>query len=263
MKNQVIVDDLSFSLEQGQVISLLGPNGAGKTTVFEMILQHQNPSSGKIELQARLTLGYSPQTLQFPNTLLVCEVLHLTRLAMKTESQNLDHLCEQFDVKKILNQRIGTLSGGELRKISLIISFLGNHDVVILDEPTTGLDSATCDLLWKWIHLQKSKGISFLLTTHNAHEIHQMTDQVILLQKGKVQYQGDLKGLGANIPFKKISYRLSSEPQMLQHLFTTEIEKTVQQLLSENEIQDLTVEHIPIEVSLQNSLKKAQSKGKQ
>lgn len=209
---------LSFQLLPGKVTVFLGPNGAGKSTTFKLLLGLREASRGTVRLfglsprspDARRRVGYTSQDLSYPAHLTANEVLQLVR-GHFANSYDLLELKERFQLDKIWKSKLGGLSGGERRRVGLACALVGRPDLLILDEPTTGLDVESRKKLWQEIESFKKRGGSVLLATHDLHEAALVADRVLLLENGKLRIDGTIDEILKPIDFKRIRYEAEGQ----------------------------------------------------
>jgi len=168
-----VLKNVSVSCNSGQCIALIGPNGCGKTTLIKSILGMVIPDSGSMEFNQksifgdylyREKIGYMPQIGRYPDTMTIGEIIEMVK-KIRNSKDNLDEdLFRDFEIEKMLNKQMRTLSGGTTQKISAVLAFLFNPDVLILDEPTAGLDPLASELLKEETQEDKiSKAIAKIL----------------------------------------------------------------------------------------------------
>lgn len=177
-----ILDNVSLSLEPGRIISLIGPNGAGKTTLTKALLGLQAPSSGRVERQQGLRIGYMPQKLNIdPNLPITVE--KFLSLANRDRTQIYQALSEA-GASKLLKDNLSGVSGGELQRVLLARALLRNPQLLVLDEPAQGVDIAGQEELYQTIaNIRDSLGCSILLVSHDLHLVMAKTDSVICLNR--------------------------------------------------------------------------------
>ncbi|MCX6296631.1 MAG: ABC transporter ATP-binding protein [Bacteroidetes bacterium] len=201
-----VLDDVNVTLEAGQVVALIGPNGSGKTTFIRSILGMVKPEQGSILYNGqeilkawkyRENIGYMPQLAKFPERIQVKELLDMMKDIRKNNKvDNIDEeLIELFDLKKIYQKRTGTLSGGTKQKVSAALTFLFNPNVLILDEPTTGLDPVSAEILKNKITKEQSKQKLVLITSHILSDIEEVASHVMYLHEGKMQFVKSIEQL--------------------------------------------------------------------
>lgn len=201
----VALDAVSIAIPQG-VTAILGANGAGKSTAIDILAGLRRPISGRVEvlggdpasLAVRARLGLSPQATALPWRLTVAETLHLLA-AHYPDPIAPDALADRLDLHGIWKRRNGTLSGGQRRRVVLASALVGNPDLVFLDEPTTGLDVESRDLLWTAIEKVAAEGRSVLLTSHNMPEVERLASHVVVIAGGRVSQFGSVDDVCANV----------------------------------------------------------------
>ncbi|NGX45398.1 MAG: Lipopolysaccharide export system ATP-binding protein LptB [Chlamydiae bacterium] len=206
-----VVTGLSFQVREGEVVGLLGPNGAGKTTAFYMSMGLIKPEGGKvffknqeitnlpIHKRARLGMGYLAQdpsvfrhlTVE-ENILCILETLPLTRGEQKVR---LSTLLKELHLDKLAKKKASSLSGGERRRLEITRALVTQPSLLLLDEPFANIDPLAVNDVKNMIRHLKRKGISILITDHNAREIFSIVDRSYLLQEGKVLLSGTVNEL--------------------------------------------------------------------
>lgn len=187
----IILDNISLRIEKGQVVAVIGPNGAGKTVLMKIILGLLHPTYGIIKRPPNLRIGYVPQRLDFDRTFpLTVREFMLTRAGerlfwpRKETLKEISNHLEKVGVGQVLNQRIGTLSGGQLQRVLIASSLLGEPEVLILDEPSAGIDVATEGTVYNLIHqLNRDEGLTIVLVDHDLDVVYRYADQVICLNR--------------------------------------------------------------------------------
>ena len=189
------VDDISFSVEKGEVFGLLGENGAGKTTTLEMIEGLRKPSSGQIKLlglnvknhlaEIKERIGVQLQSSAYYKFLKLTEILELFGSFYQKHS-NFDDLFQMVRLEHKKNSYINNLSGGQQQRFSIIASLVNDPEIVFLDEPTTGLDPLARRQTWEIISKIKAQGKTIVLTTHYMEEAEILCDRIAIMEKGKI-----------------------------------------------------------------------------
>ncbi|MCP5492537.1 MAG: LPS export ABC transporter ATP-binding protein [Chlamydiales bacterium] len=216
---RVIVSDLSFDIDAGEVVGLLGPNGAGKTTAFYMTIGLVKPDSGQVffngvdvtktpvHKRAKMGMGYLAQEPSVfrqltvkDNILCILEVLKLSR---KKRQERLDELLEELHLSHLSNKRAATLSGGERRRLEITRALVTNPSLLLLDEPFANIDPKTIADVQKMIRHLTAKGISVLITDHNAREIFSIANRSYLMQGGSCIAQGNTEELISNVTVRE------------------------------------------------------------
>jgi Cu-processing system ATP-binding protein len=209
-----VLNDVNLSFSKGECIALIGPNGCGKTTLIKSILGMVIPTKGDIlfdqksilgKFKYREQIGYMPQIGRYPDYMTVGQIIEMIK-KIRNSDQDLDEeLIEQFELKKIVDKRMRTLSGGTTQKVSAILAFLFNPDVLILDEPTAGLDPLASEILKDKIIKEREKGKLILITSHLLSELDDMISQIIFMQDGKVHFHKTIADLLESTGEQKIS----------------------------------------------------------
>jgi len=200
------VDGVSFTVANGEFIALLGPNGAGKTTTVEMIEGIQKPTDGLIEIAGMTWFGnerkiqslisLSLQETRFIDKLTVMETVQLFASFYKLPKIRVVEVIEIVDLVEKKNSFVQNLSGGQRQKLALAIALLNNAPLLLLDEPTTGLDPTARREIWNILmNLKKNQKTSLILTTHYMEEAEYLCDRIIIIDKGKILAQGTLDEL--------------------------------------------------------------------
>lgn len=197
-------DNISFSAQQGEIIALLGPNGAGKSTLMNMIAGYLAPSSGKIEvlgknitqnpLFAKENIGFLPEgSPLYPDVSVKMFLSYMAELR-GVSLQRLEEVLDIANIREITNQKIETLSKGYQRRVGFAQSILSNPPLLLLDEPTDGLDPNQKNYICKLI-TQMAKNKTILISTHLLEEAETICSRIILLDKGKIKADGDLSSI--------------------------------------------------------------------
>ena len=199
------LEDVSAQFDKGQVISLIGPNGSGKTTLIKCILGMVRSNSGKIFVDEELIngdpsyrgkIGYMPQIGRYPDNMKVGQLFKMLQNIRNVPADKLDEeLIEKFRLKEIFNKPMRTLSGGTRQKVSAALAFLFDPDVLILDEPTAGLDPLSSEILKEKILKEKAKDKLILITSHILSDLDELTTHVMYLQEGKLEFFKELDQL--------------------------------------------------------------------
>jgi lipopolysaccharide export system ATP-binding protein len=209
-----VVNGLSFDVKEGEVVGLLGPNGAGKTTAFYMAIGLIQPDAGKVTFlqkdvtrfsiheRAKLGMGYLAQEPSIfrsltveENILCILETLSLSPAECRTKTKQ---LLEDLHLGKLAKKKAGTLSGGERRRLEISRALATEPRLLLLDEPFANIDPLAIQDVKQLIKLLKAKGISILITDHNAREIFSIVDRSYLIREGKAVLSGTVQELVHN-----------------------------------------------------------------
>ena len=215
------LDNISATCVRGECIALIGPNASGKTTLIKSILGMVVPNSGFITFNGknilhdwlyRENIGYMPQTGKYPENMSIRQVISMMKdIRQKTGAGNLDEeLLISFGLDKVLDKRMRTLSGGTRQKVSATLAFLFKPDVLILDEPTAGLDPVASEVLKEKIIREKQKGKLILITSHILSDLDDLITQVIYMQDGHLIFHKSLAELRADTGEAKLSKAIAS-----------------------------------------------------
>lgn len=198
-KDKIAVDNLNLEIEEGSFTAILGPNGAGKSTTIKMLMGLLEPTSGIIKYKKGVKLGVVFQGSVLDDLLTVKENLYIrVKQYRNSDVKNVDKLINELGLKNFENQKYGTLSGGQKRRVDIARSLLSNPDILFLDEPTTGLDIQTRVSIWKLLfRLQKEKGMTVILTTHYLDEADE-ADMIYIVDQGKVIAKGSAYDIKIN-----------------------------------------------------------------
>lgn len=217
---RLVNNNVSYQVEQGEIVGLLGPNGAGKTTSFYMAVGLVKPNSGKVYLddkditdlpmykRARLGLGYLAQEASVFRTLTVEEnikaVLEMTDLSRADQKQKVEELIEEFHLGHVRKSKGMVLSGGERRRTEIARSLAVDPKFILLDEPFAGVDPIAVEDIQSIVAKLKHKNIGILITDHNVNETLSITDRAYLLFEGKILKQGTAEELAEDEVVRRV-----------------------------------------------------------
>jgi len=199
----IVLDGLDLDINSGGIFAILGPNGSGKTTLIKSILGMVIPNSGEIKIndqsvlkkwEYRNKINYLPQIANFPANLSVKELIAMVKNLRPKESNDSD-LIKLFSLEPFLDKKLGNLSGGTKQKVNIILTFMFDSELIILDEPTTGLDPISLIHLKEIIQNEKSKGKTILITTHIMSFVEEVADEIVFLLDGEIYFKGSTKNL--------------------------------------------------------------------
>jgi Cu-processing system ATP-binding protein len=208
------LDDVSVTCNKGECIALIGPNASGKTTFIKTILGMVVQDSGFITFNGknilhhwkyREQIGYMPQTGRYPDNMTIGHVLDMMKDIRGNKSELDEDLVQAFELKSLMGKRMRTLSGGTRQKVSAALAFLFNPQVLILDEPTAGLDPLASEILKEKIILEKEKGKLILVTSHVLSELDDLVTQIIYMQEGRVRFHKSIEALRTDTGEEKLN----------------------------------------------------------
>jgi len=198
-----VLTGLNLEIQTGGVLAILGPNGSGKTTLIKSILGMVIPDRGELYINGkpirgkseyRRDINYLPQIANFPENLRVQELFHMIK-DLRQKSGSEEELISLFRLEPFLDKKLGTLSGGTKQKVNLVLAFMFNSPLLVLDEPTTGLDPASLIRLKKLIAIEKKKGTTVLITSHIMQFVEETADEIIYLLEGRIYFKGSVSEL--------------------------------------------------------------------
>lgn len=201
-KNEVL-SGLNLTIEKGGIFAVLGPNGSGKTTLIKSILGMVVPNKGSITVSGieikknwkyRQDIDYLPQIANFPGNLKVKELIRMIKDIRQRPSDE-NKLIELFRLDSFLDKKLSTLSGGTKQKVNLVLAFMFDCPLLILDEPTTGLDPASLIRLKELIHKEKANGKTILITSHIMQFVAEVADEIVYLLEGEIYFKGSIEQL--------------------------------------------------------------------
>lgn len=199
-----VLQGVDATFAKGRVTALVGPNAAGKTTLIKSILGLTRPDAGSImvngsvvngDVSYRRRIGYMPQIARFPNNLTGSELISMLEKLRADVSSPDRSLVDTFELGSELGKQLRTLSGGTKQKLNAVAAFLFSPDVLILDEPTAGLDPRASSALKDRIIADRAGGRTFIVTSHVMAELEEVADDVIFLADGRVRFSGTLDSL--------------------------------------------------------------------
>ncbi len=186
-KKKCVVDNLSFNVNKGEIFAFLGSNGAGKTTTIKMILGLVGIDNGKVKIAENIRIGYSPETPYFPPFLTGYEVLEyyagIQKIAKTEQKAEIPKLLETVGLEND-KTRVKNYSKGMLQRLALAQALLGNPDLLILDEPTAGLDALGRLEIMQLIEKLKNSGKTIIINSHILNDIERICDRGIIIKKG-------------------------------------------------------------------------------
>jgi Cu-processing system ATP-binding protein len=210
---------VNLTCSSGECIALIGPNGCGKTTLIKCILGMVIPSDGMITFNGknisndfayRQHIGYMPQIGRYPENMTIGQIIAMIKEIRKSDSPLDEELLKAYNLEAIFDKRMSTLSGGTTQKVSATLAFLFNPDVLILDEPTAGLDPLAAEILKDKIIKERNKGKLILITSHLLSELDELITQLIYMQDGQVEFHRNIHEIKESTGEEKISRAIAS-----------------------------------------------------
>jgi len=195
------LDQVTLELVNGNSYALIGPNGSGKTTLIKTVLSMVIPTSGEIFVDGksirndwhyREKIGYMPQIGRYPDNMRIGQLFDMIKNIRKNPVDLDEELVNAFRLDTMLDKRMHTLSGGTRQKVSAALAFLFNPPVLILDEPTAGLDPVSAEYLKEKIQQEKTKGKLIIITSHIMSDLDDLATEVVYLEEGKVCYKNSV-----------------------------------------------------------------------
>jgi Cu-processing system ATP-binding protein len=199
-----VLDELSLSIKPRRITGLIGPNAAGKTTLAKIILGLTKSDSGTISFDGasigsddgyRSRIGYMPQMARYPENLSPRELIDMLTDLRRSAAPADEDLTRAFDFGGALDKPLRTLSGGTRQKVNAVIAFLFSPDLLILDEPTAGLDPVASGILKDKVLSEKAAGKTFLMTSHIMSELDELADDIAFINEGRVAFSGAVSEL--------------------------------------------------------------------
>lgn len=209
-----VLNDISVKMDKGECIAMIGPNGCGKTTLIKSILGMVLPNSGEIffddksilkDIEYRKNIGYMPQIGRYPENMTIGQIISMVK-GIRNSDETLDEeLYHSFEIEKLLDKKMRTLSGGTTQKVSATLAFMFNPEVLILDEPTAGLDPLASEILKDKIIKERENGKLILITSHLLSELDDLISQIVFLQDGHLVFHKSVDQLKVDTNEEKIS----------------------------------------------------------
>ncbi|MCM4151688.1 ABC transporter ATP-binding protein [Arenibacter sp. N53] len=201
-KNEVLAG-LELDIDQGGIFAILGPNGSGKTTLIKTILGMVIPNKGTISVmdlkiknkwRYRQDINYLPQIANFPGNLKVKELIAMIKDIRQKPSDE-KKLISLFGLEPFLDKKLSNLSGGTKQKVNIVLTFMFDSPLIILDEPTNGLDPLSMIRLKELISEEKAQGKTFLITSHIMQFVEEVSDEIVYLLEGEIYFKGSIAEL--------------------------------------------------------------------
>ena len=196
------LDKVSFSIDAGECVALLGSNGAGKTTALEILLGLRHADSGSAVVSG--TIAATPQNTGFPDALKVRELVEFAAEHYPS-ARPVDDTLAAFELADLASKRVGGLSGGQQRRVALALAFVAGSDIVVLDEPSTGLDVESRRRLWTQLRAGMESRTT-LFTTHYMEEAEALATRVIVIDRGVIRFDGTTTAFRAQYGRRSVRY---------------------------------------------------------
>mgnify|MGYP000902520729 FL=1 len=214
------LNQVNIRFNDGHSVALIGPNGCGKTTLIKCILGLNvvedgdilvNNESLKEHYLYRKNIGYMPQIGRYPENMTIAQTIQMIKDTRKVSESELDtELLEAFELESIFDKKMRTLSGGTTQKVSAVLAFLFNPNIIILDEPTAGLDPLASEILKNKIIKEKNKGKLIIITSHLLSELDDIVSEIVFMNEGKVIVHQSVEELMTERKTEKISESIIS-----------------------------------------------------
>ncbi|TYB59202.1 ABC transporter ATP-binding protein [Nonomuraea sp. PA05] len=217
----VALDRVSLDIRAGELVGLLGPNGAGKSTLINLLVGLRRPTSGTVELlggspldaAVRRGIGVTPQETGLPDSLRVGEIVDFVG-AHFPERLGTAELLARFGLGDLVRRQVGSLSGGQRRRLGVALAFAGRPELVFLDEPTTGLDVEARRALWDGIKAFHEDGGTVLLTSHYLEEVEALAERVVVIGNGRVLADDTMRAVRGLVGTRRLSLVAESLPDL-------------------------------------------------
>ena len=199
-----VLNDVNLDVFASKSYALIGPNGSGKTTLIKSLLGLVVPTSGEIlfddksifhDWKYREKIGYMPQIGRYPENISIGQLIDMMKNIRSHNDKVDEELIDAFKLYKIYDKKMHSLSGGTRQKVSAALAFLFNAPVLILDEPTAGLDPLAVEILKEKIVSEKTKGKLLLITSHVLNDLDELTTDVVYIYEGKLEYNNTIEAL--------------------------------------------------------------------
>lgn len=225
------LDNVNLTFEAGKSYALIGPNGSGKTTMIKSILGMVMPSSGEISVEGksirndweyRAKIGYMPQIGHYPENMRIGQLIDMMKNIRRNATHTDEELIKAFELERIYDKRMHAMSGGTRQKVSAALAFLFHANILILDEPTAGLDPVSVEILKDKIIREKSAGKLMIISSHILSDLDELSTDVVYIFEGKVHYHDSLKDLKIQTGETRLGKAIAS--LMLQNNIETKLQ---------------------------------------
>jgi ABC-2 type transport system ATP-binding protein len=272
------LDDVSLDVGPGELVGLLGPNGAGKSTLLSLLSGQRRPDTGTVRLlggdprdpASRLGLGVTPQETGLPATLRVGEVVDFVG-GHFPDPVPTGELLEQFGLTEQVRKQTGALSGGQKRRLAVALALVGRPRVLLLDEPTTGLDVTARQTLWEAVRGYHAAGGTVLLTSHYLEEVQALAQRVVVIDRGVVRADDTLDAILRRVGLRRVALRATADlaawPGVVraerlddgtQELYTADADELVRSLVRDDvDFHDLRIRGASLEEAFEEMVTEA------
>lgn len=197
-----VIDNVSLTIHKNEIIGLVGANGAGKSTLISMIIGLKKPDTGNIKIlgknpgnkKVRQKIGVMLQEVSMPEKVKVSELLEMVA-SFYHDKHTIDYVLKVAGLSAEKNSFVDKLSGGKQRRVQFALSLIGKPDILFLDEPTVGLDFKSKKIFWDEISEMVKNGISIILTSHDLKEIQDISNRIVVLDKGEIKEDNSITEL--------------------------------------------------------------------
>ncbi|GGF50455.1 ABC transporter ATP-binding protein [Echinicola marina] len=209
-----VLDHIDIKFEKGQCLALIGPNGSGKTTLIKILLGLVIPNSGRVlingknihgQYRYREQIGYMPQINQFPEHMRVDQLFALVKSVRSGVKGYDEELYHDFGLEEMGKKRLGALSGGMRQKVSAALCFLFRPEILIMDEPTAGLDPLSNEILISKLKSSRREGKLILISSHILNDLDEITSDVLYLMDGRVRFYKSIEELKATTSEQRLN----------------------------------------------------------
>ncbi|MCC2590895.1 ABC transporter ATP-binding protein [Chryseobacterium sp. MFBS3-17] len=214
------LDGMNLTFTNGKSVALIGPNGCGKTTLIKAILGLNVIETGDIMVDGesvrdhfryREKIGYMPQIGRYPENMTIEQTIKMIQDTRNVPEDELDtELLRDFELETLYPKKMGTLSGGTTQKVSAVLAFMFNPKIIILDEPTAGLDPLASEILKNKIIKEKNKGKLIIITSHLLSELDDIVSEIVFMNEGKIIVQQSVEDMMSERNSARISESIVS-----------------------------------------------------
>lgn len=214
-----VLQQISFDVQAGRSYALIGPNGSGKTTLIKCLLGLVVPTTGEILFDGksiardwtyREHIGYMPQIGRYPDNISIGQLIDMMKNIRPHTREVDEELIDAFKLYKIFDKKMHSLSGGTRQKVSAALAFLFNAPVLILDEPTAGLDPVSAEILKEKIQQEKVKGKLLFITSHILNDLDELATDIVYIFEGKLQYNNTIESLKQETNEKRLGKAIAT-----------------------------------------------------